>query len=101
MLQMLEMAECFFDAARRASDGSGRRSEVFVYQNLSYALELSLKAFVRANGWNDDRCRREFGHDLVKAHRAAESAGLRGLNAETTRLLAIRKRPILPALRVM
>lgn len=89
MLQMLEMAERVLDGARRVSEGSRQRSEAFVYQNLSYALELSLKAFVQANGWNDDRCRREIRHDLVKAHRAAESAGLRGLDAETTRLLAI------------
>lgn len=83
------MAEGCLDSARRASESSGPWSEEAVYQNLSYALELGLKAFVRANGWSDDRCHREIRHDLVKAWRAAEEAGLSPLDAEMARLLVV------------
>ena len=89
MLQMLEMAERFHESASRALDGSGPLREEVVYQNLSYALELGLKAFVRANGWTDDRCRREIRHDLVKAYEAARSVGLPALEGQTVRMLVI------------
>ncbi|HZF41780.1 MAG TPA: hypothetical protein VEZ48_00020 [Sphingomonadaceae bacterium] len=89
MLQMLEMAERFHESASRVLDGSGPLREEPVYLNLSYALELGLKAFVRANGWSDDRCRREIRHDLVKAYEAALSVGLPALEGQTVRMLVI------------
>jgi hypothetical protein len=89
MLQMLEMAARFHDSASRAFNGLSPPAEEIVYQNLCYAVELGLKAFVRANSWSDDRCRREIRHDLVKAYRAAEDAGLTALDAETVRMLVI------------
>ncbi len=41
------------------------------------ATELVLKAFLVAQGWSDDRCRREVRHDLEKALTIASSAGLK------------------------
>jgi hypothetical protein len=75
MLQMLRMAEQFHESASRALEDADAISEEADYQSLCYALELGLKAFVRASGWSDERCRREIRHDLVKACRAAAGAG--------------------------
>jgi hypothetical protein len=89
MLQMLRMAEQFHESASRALDGADALSEEAVYQSLCYALELGLKAFVRASGWSDERCRREIRHDLVKACRAAVGAGLPVQGPETMRMLVV------------
>lgn len=40
------------------------------------AAELALKAFLVAQGWSDDRCRRDVRHDLERALAFATAAGL-------------------------
>jgi hypothetical protein len=42
------------------------------------ACELVLKAFLLAQGWSDDRCRREIHHDLATGLVRAQEAGLTG-----------------------
>ncbi len=44
---------------------------------IAISTELVLKAFLVAQGWNDDRCRRDVGHDLEKALAFAKAAGLK------------------------
>ncbi|MFC3677074.1 hypothetical protein [Ferrovibrio xuzhouensis] len=43
---------------------------------VAIATELALKAFLVAQGWSDDRCRRDVRHDLEKALAFAKAAGL-------------------------
>ena len=45
------------------------------YVNLSFAIELSLKAFLSSKGWSDKKIK-EVGHDLVKAWNCAVDEGL-------------------------
>jgi len=45
------------------------------YVNLGYAYELSLKGFLANNGWNDEKLRKEIGHDLQKALSESRTSG--------------------------
>lgn len=46
---------------------------------IAVATELVLKAFLVAQGWSDDRCRRDVRHDLEKALAYAAAAGLKAV----------------------
>ncbi|MDQ7813984.1 hypothetical protein [Brevundimonas sp.] len=72
--QMREMGLRFLAEARRGLDAG--RSEESVLQNVGWGLELVLKAALQSQGWNDDRCRREIRHDLLKALDAVEKTVL-------------------------
>lgn len=75
-MHLLKMAERFVETARGAGDRDDPWGREHALQNVCYALELGLKAYLQATGWSDDRCRIEIRHDLVKALAAAEQAGL-------------------------
>lgn len=54
-----------------------RRDAREICYAIAIATELALKAFLVAQGWSDDRCRRDVRHDLEKALAFARAAGLR------------------------
>lgn len=72
----LERARSFLEVAVRASAGTARFAREQALQNVGYALELALKAFLLRQGWTDDRCRLEIRHDLAKALSFAQASGL-------------------------
>lgn len=53
-----------------------RREAREICYAIAIAAELALKAFLVAQGWSDDRCRRDVRHDLEKALAFAKAAGL-------------------------
>lgn len=57
-----------------ASDDRGEVGEICYV--IAIATELALKAFLVAQGWSDDRCRRDVSHDLERALAFANAAGL-------------------------
>lgn len=63
----------FADAAvanmRPVDNGSSDALTVLLL--LAQSIELTLKAFLRPRGYNQEKLRREIGHDLPKALRAA------------------------------
>jgi len=61
-----------------------------VLVNIGFAYELSFKAVLAANGWDDLRLQRELGHDLQAAMQRAEAYELQLTPAvrETIQLLA-------------
>lgn len=75
-LHHLERAETFLASARWAADVDNSGRNGLVFQNIGYAVELALKAFLLWSGWSDDRCRLEVRHDLAIALAAAEQLGL-------------------------
>ncbi len=50
-------------------------SREILFHLIGCSVELSLKSYLHFRGWNDDQCRREVRHDLVKALAAAERLG--------------------------
>src|SRR5690606_20751772 len=58
---------------RAAGDSHSRE---VLFHLIGCAVELSLKSYLHFRGWNDNRCRHEVRHDLVKALTAAERLGL-------------------------
>ena len=59
-------------------DVSGDRGDAReICYAIAIATELALKAFLVAQGWSDDRCRRDVRHDLEKALAFARAAGLK------------------------
>jgi len=69
----LANGEGFLTGADRADrEGAGE-----ICYAIAIATELALKAFLVAQGWSDDRCRRDVRHDLQKALVFAEAAGLK------------------------
>jgi hypothetical protein len=71
----LANGEGFLTGAVRADrDDAG---EICYAIAIAIATELALKAFLVAQGWSDDRCRRDVRHDLEKALAFAEAAGLK------------------------
>lgn len=55
-------------------DGSDDRHSCYA---TAIATELVLKAFLLSRGWSDGRCRRDIGHDLVKALAFAQAEELK------------------------
>lgn len=73
---MMRMAVSFVAQARRALPGDALSAAEAIYQNIGWGLELALKAFLQARGWDDDRRRTEIRHDLAKALNSACAEGL-------------------------
>jgi len=69
-----------------ASDPHSRENFL---QLIGCAVELALKSYLHFAGWNDDRCRAEVRHDLVKALAAAEQLGFHPRHPDTRMLTRI------------
>lgn len=65
--------EGFLPSAASTDRGDARE----ICYAIAIAAELALKAFLVAQGWSDDRCRRDVRHDLEKALASAKEAGLK------------------------
>lgn len=46
------------------------------YTNIGFAIELALKAYLAIRGWNEERLRKEVGHDLEIGLCKVHSVGL-------------------------
>lgn len=65
----------FLAGARHLVTTGDPHSREILFHLIACAVELSLKSYLHFRGWNDDRCRHEVQHDLVKALAAAERLG--------------------------
>lgn len=65
----------FLAGARHLVAAGDPHSREVLFHLIGCAVELSLKSYLHFRGWNDDRCRHEVRHDLVKALAAAERLG--------------------------
>lgn len=65
----------FLAGARHLVTAGDPHSCEILFHLIGCAVELSLKSYLHFRGWNDDRCRHEVRHDLVKALAAAERLG--------------------------
>lgn len=63
----------------RGSDAADRGDAREICYAMAIATELVLKAFLVAQGWSDDRCRRHVRHDLEKALAFAKAEGLKAV----------------------
>ncbi len=79
----------FFAGARHLVSASDPHSRDTFLQLIGCTVELSLKSYLHLAGWNDDRCRDEVRHDLVKALAAAERLGFRPRHPDTRMLTRI------------
>lgn len=79
----------FFAGARHLVSASDPHSRENFLQLIGCAVELSLKSYLHLAGWNDDRCRDEVRHDLVKALAAAERLGFHPSHPDTRMLTRI------------
>lgn len=61
--------------ARRFFEGAHGDNDARLYF-LAISIELSLKAYLRHQGWTDSEAKRLFGHNIIKASTAAQSRGL-------------------------
>ncbi|WP_159602273.1 hypothetical protein [Starkeya nomas] len=80
-----------FAGAHRLHAAGDSHSREVLFHLIGCAVELSLKSYLHFRGWNDDRCRDEVRHDLVKALAAAERLGLHRRHPDVrmlTRILA-------------
>ena len=66
----------FLAGAHRLHAAGDSHSREVLFHLIGCAVELSLKSYLHFRGWNDDRCRDEVRHNLVKALAAAERLGL-------------------------
>lgn len=73
---LFDNAVGFLAGARHLVAASDPYSHEILFHLIGCAVELSLKSYLHFRGWNDDRCRHEVRHDLVKAFAAAERLGL-------------------------
>jgi|GEM_PF-1348313 len=73
---LFDNAVGFLAGARHLVAAGDPYSHEILFHLIGCAVELSLKSYLHFRGWNDDRCRREVRHDLVKALAAAEPLGL-------------------------
>lgn len=71
----LASGEGFLPGADTADRGDARE----ICYAIAIATELVLKASLVAQGWSDDRCRRDVRHDLEKALAFAKAAGLKAV----------------------
>ena len=72
---LFDNAVGFLAGARYLVSASDPHSREIFLQLIGCAVELALKSYLHFAGWNDDRCRAEVRHDLVKALAAAERLG--------------------------
>jgi hypothetical protein len=73
---LFDNATEFLVGAHRLHAAGDPHSREVLFHLIGCAVELSLKSYLHLRGWNDDRCRHEVRHDLVKALAAAERLGL-------------------------
>ena len=85
---LLKNAAGFLAGAQHLSRDDRHSREILLHQ-IACAIELSLKSYLHFRGWNDDRCRHEVRHDLVKALAAAERLGLHRRHPEVRMLTRI------------
>ncbi|HRD74470.1 MAG TPA: hypothetical protein PK264_00810 [Hyphomicrobiaceae bacterium] len=71
---LFDNAVGFLAGARHLVSSDPHSREIFL-QLIGCAVELALKSYLHFAGWDDDRCRAEVRHDLVKALAAAERLG--------------------------
>jgi hypothetical protein len=69
---LFDNAAEFLAGARHLVMAGDPHSREAFFHLIGCAVELSLKSYLHFRGWNDDRCRHEVRHDLVKALAAAE-----------------------------
>lgn len=79
----------FFSGARHLVSAGDPHSRAAFLQLIGCTVELSLKSYLHLAGWNDERCRDEVRHDLVKALAAAERLGFRPRHPDTRMLTRI------------
>lgn len=72
---LFDNAVGFLAGARHLVSASDSHSRENFLQLIGCAVELALKSYLHFAGWDDDRCRAEVRHDLVKALTAAERLG--------------------------
>ena len=88
-------AEDFLTAAQKTKSddpwGLGHESRSVTFYLAGHALELVLKAFLRAKGFSIDDLKNKFGHDLEKLLNQAEAQDLAKFTAvsETHRKLVL------------
>lgn len=86
---LFDKAVGFLAGARHLVSASDPHSRENFLQLIGCAVELTLKSYLHFAGWDDDRCRAEVRHDLVKALAAAERLGFRPRHPETRMLMRI------------
>lgn len=79
----------FLAGARHLVSASDHHSRENFLQLIGCAVELALKSYLHFAGWNDDRCRDEVRHDLVKALAVAERLGFHPRHPDTRMLARI------------
>lgn len=73
---LFDNAASFLAGAHHLTAASDAHSREVLFHLIGCAVELLLKSYLHFRGWNDDQCRHEVRHDLVKALAAAEPLGL-------------------------
>ena len=86
---LFDNAVGFLAGARHLVSASDPHSRENFLQLIGCAVELALKSYLHFAGWNDDRCRDEVRHDLVKALAAAERLGFHPRHPDTRMLTRI------------
>ena len=86
---LFDNAAEFLAGAHRLRAAGDSHSREVLFHLVGCAVELSLKSYLHFRGWNDDRCRHEVRHDLVKALAAAERLGLHRRHPEVRMLTRI------------
>lgn len=86
---LFDNAVGFLAGARHLVSASDPHSREIFLQLIGCAVELALKSYLHFAGWNDDRCRAEVRHDLVKALAAAERLGFHRRHPDTRLLTRI------------
>ena len=86
---LFDNAAEFLAGAHRLRVAGDSHSREVLFHLIGCAVELSLKSYLHFRGWNDDRCRHEVRHDLVKALAAAERLGFRPRHLDTRMLTRI------------
>jgi hypothetical protein len=72
---LFDNAVGFLSGVKHLEGSDDPHSREILFHLIGCAVELLLKSYLHFRGWNDDRCRREIRHDLVKALAAAERLG--------------------------
>lgn len=86
---LFDNAASFLAGAHRLGAVGDPHSREVLFHLIGCAVELSLKSYLHFRGWNDDRCRHEVRHDLVKALAAAERLGLHRCHPDVRMLTRI------------
>ncbi len=86
---LFDNAVGFLAGARHHVSASDPHSRESFLQLIGCAVELALKSYLHFAGWDDDRCRAEVRHDLVKALAAAERLGFHPRHPDTRMLTRI------------